>query len=244
MRHPNDVLQARAKVKNNKYKDVCGLESQSETESQGNISAGMKSTINEFDMMSNDRVRSANWPKKMSCKHDKTLYLPLLKPEQNTTPSTEDLIELDDLIWGMNQAMLMQRVHWNAESLEIESRALIEFVKVRQGIKVHTVDSGIMNQSAEAGGEPLMLRTMPIGILEIKSQVQTLRVYGIITDEIPSWIGKLIQLENLTLDGSTHDSTENHNSVLTQLPISMGDMERLNTIALSNFIRLREITET
>ena len=190
-------------------------------------------------MMLNVRVRSAN-----GTDHNKTLYLPLFKPEQNTKPSTKDLIELDYLIWGIKQAMLAQRIHWNVESLEIESRALIEFVKDRQGIKAHTVDLVLMNQSAEAGEEPLMLRTMPIGILEIKSQVQTLRAHGIIADEIPSWIGELTQLENLKLDGSTHDSAENHNSVLTQLPISMGDIERLNTIALSNFIRLRELPET
>ena len=171
-------------------------------------------------------------------------YLPLFKPEQNTTPSTEDLIELDYLIWGMKQAMLAQRTHWNAESLELESRALIEFVKERQGIKVHTVDFRIMNQSTESWEEPMILRTMTIGVLEIKSQVHTLRAYGIIADEIPSWIGELTQLENLTLDGSTHDTAGNHNSVLTQLPISMGDMERLNTITLSNFIRISELPET
>jgi len=91
----------------------------------------------------------------------------------------------------MKQAMLAQRTHWNAESLELESRALIEFVKERQGIKVHTVDFRIMNQSTESWEEPLMLRTMPISILEIKSQVHTLRAYGIIADEIPSWIGEV-----------------------------------------------------
>ena len=89
-----------------------------------------------------------------------------------------------------------------------------------------------------------MLQAMPIGILEIKSQVHTLWAYNIIADEIPSWIGKLTQLENLTLDGSTQDIAGKHNSVLTQLPTSMGNMKRLNTMAVSNFIRLSELPET
>ena len=76
------------------------------------------------------------------------------------------------------------------------------------------------------------------------TQLENVTLDGIIADEIPSWIGELTRLENLMLDGSTHDSAENHNSVLTHLPISMGDMERLNTITLSNFIRLRELPET
>jgi len=89
-----------------------GGESQSETESQGNIPAGMKSTIYEFDMMSNVSVRSAN-----GTDYNETLYLPSFKLEQNTTPSTEDLIEIHDLIWGMKQAMLYReyigmRNHW------------------------------------------------------------------------------------------------------------------------------------
>jgi len=73
---------------------------------------------------------------------------------------------------------------------------------------------------------------------DVKSQVRTLRAYNIIADEIPSWIGKLTQV-----DGSTQDTAGKNNSVLTQLPTSMGNMKRLNTIALSNFIRLSELPE-
>jgi len=59
---------------------------------------------------------------------------------------------------GDETGNVIQRVHWNAKSLEIESRALIQLVKGKQGIKVHTVDLGIINQSAETGGAPLILQ--------------------------------------------------------------------------------------
>ena len=122
-------------------------------------------------MMLNVSVRRAS-----GTDYDQTLYLPLLKLEQNTTPSTEDLIEIHDLIWGMKQAMLMQRVHWNAKSMELESRALIEFVKGKQGIKVHTVDLGIMNQSAETGGEPLMLKRSKRKCVDVSKSIHVIQV--------------------------------------------------------------------
>ena len=122
-------------------------------------------------MMLNVSVRRAS-----GTDYDQTLYLPLLKLEQNTTPSTEDLIEIHDLIWGMKQAMLMQRVHWNAKSMELESRALIEFVKGKQGIKVHTVHLGIMNQSAETGGEPLMLKRSKRKCVDVSKSIHVIQV--------------------------------------------------------------------
>jgi len=204
-----------------------GEESQYETESQGGPPTGMQLTIDAFDVRLNISVCNAQ-----GTDYDKTLYLPSFKPVQDTAASTEDLAELHELVWGLKQAMQMQRLHWNAESPEIESRALIAFVKSKQRIKVHTVDLGVMNQSAETEGRPLMLGAIPIGIWEMKTEVQTLRAYGVIADKIPSWIGELTQLGNLTLDGSRSDAAENHNSEMTQLPMSMGNMQRLKTIAL------------
>jgi len=69
-------------------------------------------------MQLNISVRSTN-----GTDHDKTLYLPSFKPAQNTTPSTKDLTDLHELVWGMKQAVELQKIHWNAESMEIESRA-------------------------------------------------------------------------------------------------------------------------
>jgi len=62
---------------------------------------------------------------------------------------------------------------------------------------------------------------------------------------LPEWLGELVHLEKLCLNGGCHDQDDGDpNGALTALPEALGALHVLKTLTLENFAALRALPES
>ena len=115
-----------------------------------------------------------------------------------------------------------------------------------QGIGVHTVDLSCDALRALPGleGKELELREVPEDLRLLQAEVRELKMNCCALAVVPEWLGELVHLEVLSLDGSYNDAGEPHNSTLSVLPASLGALHALKTLTLQNFETLAALPES
>ena len=94
-----------------------------------------------------------------------------------------------------------------------------------------------MSGASELLEVPEDLRLLQAEVCELKMNCCALAV-------VPEWLGVLLHLKVLSLDGSYNNAGEPHNSSLSVLSASLGVLHALKTLTLQNFKALKALPES
>ena len=179
--------------------------------------------------------------------HYEVLSLPCRKPAQPRPPSADDLRRVAPYERAFKEVLDAQkRRGFDAEALTEAFAPLLKEVADIQGIGAHTVDLSCDALSALPGleGKVLELREVPEELRLLQAEVRELKMNCCALAVVPEWLGELVHLEVLSLDGSYNDAGEPHNSSLCVLPASLGALHALKTLTLQNFKALKALPES
>jgi len=57
-------------------------------------------------------------------------------------------------------------------------------------------------------------------------------------EKVPEWLGELVHVEDMCIDGTMHSDGEAANCVLMELPPSLGNLQALKTLSLMHLAAL------
>jgi len=119
-----------------------------------------------------------------------------------------------------------------------------------QGIAANKVDlsNEVLNMLPGLEGRVVVLLQVPEDLQLLKAQLHELKMNCQSLAMLPEWLGELVHLEVLSLNGSYNDECEDqdepHDSSLSVLPASLGALHALKTLTLQNFETLAALPES
>jgi len=166
---------------------------------------------------------------------DVVLRVPCSKPAQSNVPSAEDLLRLAPYERALREVLDAQQLCFDAEALTKAFALLLKEVADMQGIRADKVDlsSDVLNALPKMWGMVTLLE-VPEDLLLLQEEVRELHLNAHSLAEIPGWLGELVHLEVLCLDG-TGGGQGDCNCFLTELPVALGNLHALKTLTLQYF---------
>jgi hypothetical protein len=113
---------------------------------------------------------------------------------------------------------------------------LLRLVKEMQGVRIHTVELSEATLGTTDAGVDLM--ELPEGLRALAPDLRGLRVSSAMLDSLPEWIGELVHVEKMSIDGFSSADWANG---LRDLPNSFEHLTRLQSLELARLYSLESL---
>jgi hypothetical protein len=176
---------------------------------------------------------------------DKLVMVRCAKPAQPSPPSAEDLRRLAPYERASKEVLeAQQRCSFDTEALDKAFAPLLNEVGDMQGIRAHTAHllCNVLEKLLGWNNTLVALVKVPGDLRLLQAEVRKLKLNCYALMILPEWLGELVHLEELCLNGGCHDQDDgDSNWALTVLLEALGALQALKPLTLKNFAALRAL---